>query len=94
MALIPNLPTPEGRAFGTELARLTGPVPHACEGCAFVAGTDANGSPVTTATAFLCVLENDQFNCHMRPGACAGWAKAREGLKESLRSSSGDGKHG
>lgn len=82
--LVPNRPTPEGRALGAELARLTeitaSPELSArCSTCAFRAGTIPNGCFVTVADAMKAVLQRETFLCHeaVPPGAprpvCVGW---------------------
>lgn len=71
----PNLPTPEGRALGAELARLADVAeaenrerfPRAarrCYDCAFRAGTDPNGCAETLMDALKCVVEAKPFFCH------------------------------
>lgn len=71
----PNLPTPEGRALGRELARLCDAVeaedlkrfPNQqprCNDCAFRAGTQPNGCPETLMDAIKCVVEGAPFYCH------------------------------
>lgn len=71
----PNLPTPEGQALGTELARLIAPrlaqvkelfpeVPPTCNECAFVAGTIPNGCAETLMDAVKCLAEREPFFCH------------------------------
>ncbi len=72
---VPNLPTPEGRLLGAELARLTDveearvrerfPRHHRrCNDCAFRAGTDPNGCPETLMDAVKALAENVPFYCH------------------------------
>jgi hypothetical protein len=74
--LVPNVPTPEGRALGVELARLTEQarpeferlfpnVKPMCHDCAFRAGTGPNGCPETLMDALKCVIEVfPMFYCH------------------------------
>ena len=74
---VPNVPGPEGRALGAELARFAkveldklkaefGPATclTPCGECAFVAGTVPNGCLPTVANAFKCVVEGKPFYCH------------------------------
>jgi hypothetical protein len=88
MALVPNRPTPEGRALGDELARLVEPeiarllTEHGqadlrCSSCAFRLGTAPNGCAGTLMDALKCALEGHPFFCHMgeRP-VCFGWVAA------------------
>jgi hypothetical protein len=86
---IKNEPTPEGRALGEQLARLTEvelaklkpKFPnHAepCGTCAFRRGTYPNGCLATVMDALKCVVENHDFMCHEhRKGEpmtpCTGW---------------------
>jgi hypothetical protein len=88
MTLIPNLPTPEGRALGEHLARFVRveveelqaagrSVPEMCGTCAFLEGSDPNGCVPTVMDALKCVMEGGRFLCHERDGACAGWAILR-----------------
>lgn len=71
----PNLPTPQGRLAGKELARLVRPAlidmavlhpdaPGPCAECAFVEGTIPNGCPETVLDAFKCAVEGVPFGCH------------------------------
>lgn len=46
-----------------------------CDDCAFTIGTEASKSPHTVVIARLCALTGERFDCHLRPGACAGWAQ-------------------
>jgi len=72
---VPNVPTPEGRALGTQIARLCDqaeeqvrerfPRHHRrCGDCAFRAGTDPNGCVETVMDATKAVLEGIPFFCH------------------------------
>lgn len=69
---VPNVPTPEGRALGRELARFVdieeakepGRFKPRCEGCAFAPGSIANGCPATLMDALKSVMERDPFYCH------------------------------
>ena len=80
MALVPNRPSPEGRALGKELARFADQevakigVDLRCRTCAFRAGTIPNGCLPTVGDALKCAMEKHPFECHERPGLdCAGW---------------------
>lgn len=75
----PNLPTPEGRLLGAELARLTDVeearlrerFPHhhrRCGDCALRAGTDPNGCPETLMDVVKALAENVPFYCHKAVG--------------------------
>lgn len=46
-----------------------------CNTCAFTIGSEASKTPHTVVAARLCGLTGEQFDCHERPGACAGWAE-------------------
>ncbi len=78
---VPNLPTPEGRALGVELARICDgeaerrtDVPERCATCAFRAGTYPNGCAATLMNATKCVAERVPFFCHECPGnLCSGF---------------------
>lgn len=86
----PNLPTPEGRALGAELARLCDveeqrirerfPNQPRCDDCAARAGTDPNGCSETLMDLLKCVHEAVPFYCHKRvkdgepQRLCAGFA--------------------
>lgn len=72
---VPNVPTPEGRMLGRELARLCDieearmrvrfPRLHPrCDDCALRAGTDPNGCPETLMDVVKCIAENVPFYCH------------------------------
>jgi hypothetical protein len=74
-AAVPNLPTPEGRALGVELARLADaqePVHRErfpnmrprCHDCAFRAGTLPNGCVETLMDAVKALAEAKPFYCH------------------------------
>ena len=67
-----NVPTPEGRALGKQLARffaLEEPAHKArfpgsaerCKSCAFREGTFPNGCPETTLDALRCSISGDPF---------------------------------
>lgn len=86
--------TPEGRAAGQQLARLTEPAildlasegepDDRCKSCAFRAGTVPNGCLQTQLDALKCVVEGVPFMCHHadREGhACHGWYAARVALR-------------
>lgn len=85
--------TPEGRALGEQMARLTdhsiaqlaaeGEADERCKSCAFRAGTVPNGCHQTQLDALKCVLEDVPFLCHQadRKGwPCHGWYAARVAL--------------
>jgi hypothetical protein len=86
-----NVPTPEGRALGKEIARLTNSeaarlliagkeVPYRCKTCAFRGGTFPNGCPETIMDATKCAIEGVPFLCHEthRKGElCGGWSILR-----------------
>lgn len=86
-----NRVTPEGRAMGEQMARLTEPViqrlaalgePDArCKTCAFRAGTVPNGCLQTQLDVFKSVMEQIPFGCHTPGGepngkVCHGWYAA------------------
>jgi hypothetical protein len=80
-----NLPTPEGRALGVELARLVegevaGKDDGRCATCAFRVGTDANGSPQTLMDAVKCAAERVPFYCHeaMSAEQDAAWRRGED----------------
>lgn len=73
--VIRNQPTPEGRALGEQLARLTDTAEievrkqfpnhdERCASCAFKAGTFPNGCLTTVADATKCAVEGTPFFCH------------------------------
>lgn len=84
-----NVPTPEGRILGEQIARLTEVdlaerrkrfPNHAepCGTCAFRRGTYPNGCLATVMDALKCVVEGNTFYCHEhRKGKplepCTGW---------------------
>jgi hypothetical protein len=70
-----NVPTPQGRQVGEQLARLCdkaeasmlaelGTAPYRCASCAFRRGTFPNGCPETVLDALKCVMEGVPFYCH------------------------------
>ncbi len=72
---VPNVPTPEGRLLGAQLARLCDieearvrerfPQHHLrCNDCAFRLGTDPNGCPETLMDAVKGLVELVPFYCH------------------------------
>jgi hypothetical protein len=83
--------TPEGRAIGFNLVRMTEPAiadlerqgepDERCKTCAFRLGTVPNGCLQTMADAMKCALEGVPFHCHQdlrKP--CHGWFAARYAL--------------
>lgn len=46
-----------------------------CHDCAFTIGTEASKGPHTAVVARLCAMTGERFDCHVREGACAGWAQ-------------------
>lgn len=85
--LIPNRPSPEGAALGSQLARLVSrelaerrkQFPNhqePCGTCAFRLGTIPNQCASTVMDALKCVMEQKEFRCHESKGAtdiCCGW---------------------
>jgi uncharacterized Zn-binding protein involved in type VI secretion len=82
--------TPEGKAMGFEMVRLTEPIiaelerkgvpDERCKSCAFRLGTVPNGCPQTQMDALKAVVEGGKFDCHQhdrRGTFCFGWAAAR-----------------
>lgn len=74
---VPNVPTPQGRLLGEQMARLADveeaawraahperPPPLRCDDCAFRLGTAPNGCPGTLMDAVKCALEGEPFFCH------------------------------
>lgn len=87
--------TPEGRAAGEQLVRLTEPAigrlacvgepDERCKSCAFRLGTVPNGCLQTQLDALKAVVEDVPFLCHQadRKGwPCHGWFAARVAIKE------------
>lgn len=81
---IRNVPTPEGRALGAELARMADAeearftaldpsIPPRCADCACRAGTRANGCGPSLMSLLKCVMEGTPFDCHLREGLCTGY---------------------
>jgi hypothetical protein len=71
-----NIPTPEGRALGAQLARffdLEYPkakakfpsIAERCKSCAFRLGTFPNGCLETSLDALRCSVSGEPFYCHM-----------------------------
>ncbi len=84
-ALQHNRVTPEGRAVGERLSRMTDievgkliaegewEKDERCASCAFRYGTVPNGCPQTMLDAMKCVMEHKTFSCHVaRDGVPAG----------------------
>lgn len=93
-----NRVTPEGKALGEQLARITDPAIRAlavegepderCRSCAFRLGTVPNGCPQTQMDAIKCVVEDIPFLCHQhdRKGwPCHGWFAARYAILQAER---------
>ena len=91
-----NRVTPEGRALGEQMVRMTEPAIAAlaaegeaderCKSCAFRSGTVPNGCPQTQMDALKSVVEAVQFNCHQRDKqghACHGWYAARVAMRRA-----------
>lgn len=84
-----NVPTPEGRELGAEVARLAElererfqavfpEVPPMCADCACRGGTRANGCAPSVMSLLKCVFEVDEpdagvFNCHLHDRICTGY---------------------
>ena len=88
--------TPEGRAAGEQLVRMTEPAIAAlvaqcepderCKTCAFRLGTVPNGCMQTQLDAIKCLIEGVQFSCHQagREGwPCHGYYAASVALREA-----------
>jgi len=88
-----NLPTPEGRELGAEIARFcdqedaamrarAGTAPERCKTCAFRPGTIPNSLSATLMDALRCIIEGHPFHCHERPHEgdrlCAGYLLLRD----------------
>ena len=82
----PNLPGPAGIKLGGHLARFAdaeaakrADAPKRCHDCAFRAGTAPNGCAQTLLDALKCLVEGGpDFDCHIKPGVCAGYALLKE----------------
>lgn len=72
---VPNVPTPEGRLLGEQLARLTDieearlreqfpQMRRRCGDCALRSGTDPNDCPETLMDVIKAVVEHVPFFCH------------------------------
>lgn len=85
--------TPEGKAIGEQVARLTetmvneleqkGISDQRCKTCAFRQGTVPNGCIQTQADALKCVMEGNLFICHQNlknPTPCFGYMAARAAI--------------
>lgn len=55
-----------------------------CNDCAFTRGTNANKSELTKIKIGLCLDTDEPFDCHVRPGLCAGFEAAYPNHKELL----------
>lgn len=79
-----NLPSPEGRALGREIARMADAemlkpeaVGARCPTCACRHGTFANGCAVTLMSFLKCTIERSPFICHEDDKPCRGWLAMR-----------------
>lgn len=92
--------TPEGKALGEQLVRLTEPAiarlelegdrDERCKSCAFRLGTVPNGCLQTQMDAMKAVVEGVPFLCHQhdREGwPCHGWFAARAAILTAERRS-------
>lgn len=85
--------SPEGKAMGEFMARVTAPIiaslaqegepGECCKTCAFRLGTVPNGCVQTQLDALKCVMEGIPFFCHQRENGkitnvCHGWFAARQ----------------
>lgn len=88
--------SPQGRALGAQLVRITEPAINAlaaqgepderCRSCAFRAGTVPNGCAQTQADAIKAVIENVPFMCHQADRlhqCCHGWFAARWAIRQA-----------
>ncbi len=88
--------SPEGRALGEQLVRMTSPAIQAladqgepderCKSCAFRLGTVPNGCLQTQADAVKAVIENVPFLCHQADRdhmPCHGWFAARWAVRQA-----------
>lgn len=88
--------TPEGRAAGAQLVRLTEPTiarlaaegepDERCKSCAFRPGTVPNGCLQTQLDALKAVVEGVPFLCHQADrgrAPCHGWFAARVAIREA-----------
>lgn len=93
-----NRVTPEGRALGESMVRITEPAiarladegepDERCKSCAFRLGTVPNGCPQTQLDALKAVIEDVPFMCHQADRAgwpCHGWFAARVHLNRLAR---------
>lgn len=55
--------------------------PAMCATCALRPGTEAASYLPTQTHVKLCILSGEQFDCHEREGACAGWRRAVQQAK-------------
>lgn len=91
-----NRVSPEGRALGEQLVRLTAPAitklaeqgepDERCKSCAFRIGTVPNGCLQTQADAIKAVIEGVPFLCHQADKLhmpCHGWYAARWAVRQA-----------
>lgn len=91
-----NRVTPEGKACGFQMVRLTEPAIAAlaaegepderCTSCAFRLGTVPNGCLQTQSDAMKAVIEGVPFLCHQhdrKEMPCHGWFAARVAIKRA-----------
>lgn len=91
-----NRVTPEGRAMGDQLVRLTEPTiqrlaaegepDERCKSCAFRPGAVPNGCLQTQMDALKCVVEDVPFLCHQtnrKNWPCHGWYAARVAINRA-----------
>ena len=88
--------TPEGRALGEQMVRMTEPTIRSlerdgepderCKSCAFRAGTVPNGCHQTQMDALKAVVDGVPFLCHQadkKGWPCHGWYAARVAIRRA-----------